>query len=109
MTVAASQAGMGELWKITEAMLNAAQGGDWQAVSAYEERRQLVMQSFSLEQAGSGGHLADELGRLLDDNARIADLATQERDRLAEEYRISKSQEKAGQAYRDMDIESNKA
>jgi hypothetical protein len=106
---AASPAGIGELRQITEAMLKAAQGGDWQAVSAYEEQRQLLVQSCSLEQAESGERLADELKRLLEDNARIADLAVQERERLAEEYRLSKSQERAGQTYRDMDIESNRA
>lgn len=103
---AASPTCIGELRQITEAMLKAAQEGDWQAVSAYEERRQLLMQSFSLEQADSGEHLAAELSQLLDDNARIADLATREKDRLAEEYRLSKNQEKAGQTYRDMDVES---
>lgn len=98
--------GIEKVLRLTDEMLDRASAGAWDAVADLEAERQDAMQTLQSDYADIDSGLLEQLKQLLDKNTQLVILAVAEKDRIVEEYRLSKNSEKADQAYRDIDTDT---
>ncbi len=91
------------LLRLTEEMLSLAIKGAWTEVEASEIQRIAIIESLAPFDGDTDRVAAAKFKQILDKNAEIVALAIIEKNKIADELRLSKSLEKADKAYRDID------
>jgi hypothetical protein len=94
-----------ELLRLTEEMFSLASEGAWDQVEACEIQRVAALGSLAPSEDETDRAAVTKIRQVLDRNEEIVVLAITEKNKIADELRLSKRLEKAEKAYRDIDIE----
>lgn len=94
-----------ELLRLTEEMFSLASVGAWDEVEICERQRIAAIESLAPLRDDSDHTTVTKIKQVLDRNAEIVALAVIEKNKIADELRLSRRLEKAEKAYRDTDVE----